>query len=149
MSKKILTVKEWAQKYLEWYNKENTNFIYPTIRENDIIQQINIGLNDDFIEERLPTNKLLSDLDLHVDNGWDYYKGNIFIINDDDDENKIASEDDVTFAFVEYDHCIDEPDCCSGDNEGNDSGDEPYCENPGLDDDVTCEEPELGDDVSM
>lgn len=146
MSEKILTVKEWAKKYVEWFNKENTKYEYPTITEEDIIGQINLYLNDDFIEKRLPTNKSLRDLDLHIDDGINYYKGNIFLINGD--ENKIASENDVTFSFVDYDHCEDEFECCVGANEGVDMGDEEYCENPGTDNDVTCEEPELGDDAA-
>ena len=137
MSKKLLTVKEWAEKYCEWYgNKE----VY--LSPSEIIDQINKeNLNN--IENKIPSVRDLNDLYLKIDDGEYFYGGNIFEIISDD--NLLPNEDDAVasnFIPISFLYCnIDEIECpcpvdgdeliCNGTGTGG-IGDDSWCDGTGT-----------------
>lgn len=139
MSKKLLTVKEWAEKYCKWYDNKDVN-----LSPIDIIRQINYE-NDNNIENKIPNVQDLNDLYLKVEEGNFVYGGNIFDVMSDD--GKQPNEDDAVgsnFIPITFLYCnIDEPyDCecpedgdeiliCDGSMSGN-PGDEAWCNGTGA-----------------
>lgn len=102
MSKKILTVKEWAQKYLEWYNSLGGDD-GADITETDIVNgyKESIGCNEDNSENRLPTIKGLNNTIVEVidinESGQVYkYRGEIFEIKNYESDNILPNEDFIS-----------------------------------------------------
>ena len=139
MSKKLLTVKEWAEKYCEWYNDKEVN-----LSPSDIIYQIN-NEKDNNIENKIPSVQDLNDLYLKVEEGNFVYGGNIFDVMSDDDrlpnENDAVGSNFIPISFlycnidVPYDfECPedgDEEPICDGSMSGI-PGDEAWCNGTGT-----------------
>lgn len=139
MSKKLLTVKEWVEKYCEWYNDNEVN-----LSPIDIIDQIN-NENDNNIENKIPSVQDLNDLYLKLDVGDFVYGGNIFDVMSDD--GKLPNENDAVdsnFRPISFLYCNidDSHDCpcpedgdeiliCDGTMSGN-QGDEAWCNGSGT-----------------